>query len=231
MLVESLVVSSHEFSCSFFYLFFLPCFKNTKFITTLLCFSLLCFHLILLIHYFLLFFDSLKYWRTLNTHENQPVKPSITSWPCGFDPFSHHAITEVSRKLKYALLTHDFKPHTFHAQFSPDQILESLSGMETVWFYIFFNFSSLFQGTDFGIKKTRIAEIYNWFWASALKNRNQVPSNVSCFHGRIEWTTNSFFQGCLLWKKISFLQIKVEIKYHHQDSAIKKSKNQFRLAF
>jgi len=30
-------------------------------------------------------------------------------------------LTEVSRKLKHALLTRDFKTYTFRAQFSPDQ--------------------------------------------------------------------------------------------------------------
>jgi len=47
------------------------------------------------------------------------VKGSITSHPCGFNPFSLYAITEVSRKPKQVLLTRDFKTYTFQARFSP----------------------------------------------------------------------------------------------------------------
>jgi len=105
-------------------------------------FSLLYFHSTLLFLLFVFFsLDSLKQWRTVNTHVNQPVK--LLSPPIPVDsPYSHHVITEVSRKPKHALLTFDFRIHIFRTRFPSDQIL-ALLGMRTMWFHIFINFSSL----------------------------------------------------------------------------------------
>ena len=112
--------------------------------------TFLCFPLLRVSPYFsfsfIVFFSfhSFKHWRTVNIHVNMPCK--LLSPPVLVDStrFSLYAITEVSRKPKHALLTLDFKTYTFCARFSQDQILAPLTGMETVWFHVFVNFSSLF---------------------------------------------------------------------------------------
>ena len=71
MLVESLVVSSHEFSCISFYLFFLSFFKKSW----QLFYASYFFLFTVFFSFFVFFsFDYLKHWRTLNTHMNRPVK-------------------------------------------------------------------------------------------------------------------------------------------------------------
>jgi len=39
------------------------------------------------------------------------------------------------------------------------------------------------QVIGFGNRKLSIAVTYKWSWASALENRDQVPSNLPCFLG------------------------------------------------
>ena len=56
---------------------------------------------------------------TLTHTREHSGKASIASCPCGFDPFSLYAITEVSRKPKHTLLTIDFKMTLFVHDFSP----------------------------------------------------------------------------------------------------------------
>jgi len=115
--MELLVVSSHKISCISFYLF-LPCFKNPEFITTLLCFPLFYFHCIPLLLCFLFILWNIE--ELLTYTREHTGKAFIASRPCGFDPFSLYAITEVSRKPKHTHFNYWFQNDTFCAQFSPD---------------------------------------------------------------------------------------------------------------
>ena len=141
MLVESLEVSSHGFSLSFHFVLDIP---RKPQISYLLCFSLLCVSPYFSFPFFILFsFHSFKYWKTFNTHVNQPVK--LLSPPVIMDStrFSLYAIIEVSRKPKHIHFNSWFQSIHFLFAISPDQILALLPGMVTVWFHIFVNFSSL----------------------------------------------------------------------------------------
>ena len=107
MLVESLVVSSHEFSLSFY--FVLEIYQKPQ-ISYLLCFSLLRISsyssLTILC---VLFFYSFKHWRTFNTHVNQPVKLLWPPVPVDSTRFSLYAITKVSRKPKHTHFKYRFQ--------------------------------------------------------------------------------------------------------------------------
>jgi len=139
-LVEPLVVSSHVFSFTFYFVLDIKTKSQIPFIYV----SHFFVFTVLLFSFFVFFsFDSLKLWRTLNIHVNIPCK--FLSPPVLMDStrFSLYAITEVSRKPKHTHFNSWFQ-NTFRAQFSADQILAPLPGMRTVWFHIFVNFSFLF---------------------------------------------------------------------------------------
>ena len=72
-LVEPLVVSSHEFSFSFYFILDIQI-KITKTISSMFSTSL-CFTVLFSFSLFVFFsFHSLKHRRTVNTHVNRPVK-------------------------------------------------------------------------------------------------------------------------------------------------------------
>jgi len=104
----------------------------------------LCFTVLLFSFFIFFSFHSFKYWRTINTHMNQPVK--LLSLPIPVD--STRLASMLQRKYRVSQRTHtlnlDFKTYTFRARFSPDQILAPLPGMGKVWFHIFVNISSFF---------------------------------------------------------------------------------------
>ena len=74
--------------------------------------------------------------------------------------------------------------------------------------------SSLLQVTGWRNRKTRLAVTYKWSWASALKSRDQVPSELSRFLGsgygsaarKISLLTICFAE-LLALQKYSLLQI------------------------
>ena len=141
MLVESLVVSSHEFS--FFPLCFRNTIKNHKYLLFYVPTSL-CFTILFSSYFFVLFsFVSLKYWRNINTHVNIPVK--FLSLPVPVDSTRLASCYNGSiEEAKERTFNSWFQNIYFHARFSPDQILAPFSGIGTIWFHIFVNFSSLF---------------------------------------------------------------------------------------
>jgi len=125
MLVESLVVSSHEFS--FFSLLFRNITKTTNIFFSMFPTSL-CFTVLLFSFFIFFSFHSFKHWRTLNTHVNQPVK--LLSPPILVDltRFSLYVIMEVSRKPKHIHFKYWFQNIHFSYAVSPDQILALLPG-------------------------------------------------------------------------------------------------------
>ena len=72
MLVESLVVSSHEFSLSFYVVLEILS-KTTNILSSLFPLLRVSLYYSLFTFYFV-FFHSLKHRRTINTHVNRPVK-------------------------------------------------------------------------------------------------------------------------------------------------------------
>ena len=137
MLVESLVVSSREFS---FFSLVLEIYQKSQ-IHSFLCSHFFVFHRTSLFHSLLSFsFHSFKHWRTFNTHVNQPVM--LLSPPVLMDSTCFSLFTV--RKYRGSQSTHtlnlDFKTYSFCARFSPDQILVLFLGMRTVWFHVLLTF-------------------------------------------------------------------------------------------
>ena len=113
------------------FLSFLLCFNNTKitFQTTIFWCFYLCFHCTLLFSFFVFFsFDSLKLWRTVNTHVNIPCK--LLSPPILMDltRFSLYAITKVSRKSKHTHFKSSFQNIHFLCTIFPRSNFGAVAG-------------------------------------------------------------------------------------------------------
>ena len=122
---------------SFFLFYFILELYQKSQIPSLQCFYL-CFHCILLFLFFIFFsFHSLKLEELLTYTRKQTGKVSIVSCPCGFDPFSLYAITDVSRKLKCTHFNFWFQNDTFCARFTTIKFWRRCRGWER------FNFTSL----------------------------------------------------------------------------------------
>ena len=90
---------------------------NTKYVS-----HFFVFHRTLLFSFFVFFsFDSLKHWRTFNTHVNQQVKLLLPPILENSTRFSLYDITEVSRKPKHTHFKSSLQKYTFYARFSSDQ--------------------------------------------------------------------------------------------------------------